>query len=356
MSSAYLDSEDFQGLQQLQHLKLYDWDVSHGRLTKALGSVSHVLKTLQLHKVKGLCPEDLIPRPSRRLPGGRHIDVDCSDNNIINNVKETINYNRLLTLPHLEHLCVNIEHDRPSLAIVRVLAMCCPNLEHLSIETTDAFKGIPLANTLRIHCPKLAFLAFNCGIQLEHNAAYLIRHCCSEPRLAGIDVSVNSSSGGLETAILYHASTLRHLKITWWGDQHINSEELVRLLVGCQYLETLSLNFAGEVYVSDRLLEVMSIIPWGGQLQELRLHLPAAPDKRNVPSHRMLMESDKGMLRRPAEGWELKPPSTFPDRQRYLGMNPVRLASLFRSVQQMGCLKEFLYNMVMFSRVDEFCP
>ncbi|KAF9134662.1 hypothetical protein BGW39_006251 [Mortierella sp. 14UC] len=357
LPTAFLDPKDFQGLQRLQHLKIYDWIVSDGRLLEVLGSVAHSLKTLQLHKVRGLCSSDLLPVLPQGRPGRRHFEND--------NTKDPNSNHKPLRLLHLEHLCVNIELDRPRLETIRALAMCCPNLKHLSIETIGAFHGAPLAHTLRTHCASLAFLAFSCGIQQQQSAAYLIRHSRSEPGLVGIDVGVNSSSpGDLESAILIHASTLKHLKITWCGDDHINSDELLRLLVGCQHLETLSLNFAGNVYVNDSLFEVLSTENygdgdttswgWGSQLRELRLHLPAAPDKRNFPSHELLMQANKGIVRRPADGWELKRPSTFPDRQRYLGMSPVRLDSLFRSVQRMRFLREVLYNMVVFSRIDGF--
>lgn len=361
-----IDPEDFRGLQRLRHLKLYDWVVGDRRLFRVLRYVGRSLKTLELHGVRGLFPDDLLPlaagaHPPLRRQGGQLAEGNLHrDKNKPHSVvtTTTTDYNQPLSLPHLETLCVNFKQDRPSLAITQVLVSCCPNLKHLTIETIGDFDGIPIAHTLRRYCPDLTVLSIGSGMHKQHNAAYLIHHGCSIKGLTAVNATVDFLGDELEEAIMVHASTLKHLKLTWWND-HLDPCKLLNVLVACRHLESLYLSSAGGD-TPDTFFEVLSNIStdttvttmWGGRLRELRLNLPEKTRRVVTALGRMLQLPTEDEIWQPAVGWQLRQPSTSPDRERYLGMTPSRLVSLFCALRRAECLLEVTYNMVVFSRVS----
>ncbi|KAH7059933.1 hypothetical protein BKA57DRAFT_530468 [Linnemannia elongata] len=341
LPTVMIDPENFRGLQRLQHLKLYDWVVVDRRLFQVLKYVGRSLRTLELHRVGGLLPGDLLPLaagahpPPRRqrgqlVEGNPHRDKD----NIHSTVTTTAtDHNQPLSLPHLEYLCVNFKQDRPGLAITQALVSCCPKLKHLTIETIGNFDGLPIAQTLRRFCPNLKVLSIGSGIHQQHNAAYLIHHGCSIEGLTAVNATVDFLGDELEEAIMVHASTLTHLKLTWWNS-HLDPYKLLNVLVACRHLESLYLSSAGDD-TPDKFLEILSnnltdstgeggtattttTAGWGGRLKELRLNLPEKTRRVVTALGRMLQLPAEDEIWRPAVGWQLRQPSTSPDRERYL--------------------------------------
>ena len=373
LPTVVIDPEDFRGLQRLQHLKLYDWVVVDRRLFRVLRYVGQSLRTLELHGVGRLRAGDLLPLPSRAYPPPRRQRRQLAEGNLHrdeNNIHSTIttpttDHNQPLSLPHLEYLCVNFKGDRPGLVITLALVSCCPNLKHLKIETIGDFDGIPIANTLRGFCPMLTILSIGSGIHRQHNAAYLIHHGCSIEGLTAVNATIDFLGDELKDAIMVHASTLTHLKLTWYND-HLDPYKLLNVLVACRHLESLFLSSAGGD-TPNKFLEVLSnnhtdsvegvtatttTAGWGGRLKELRLYLPEKTRRVVTTLGRMLQLPAEDEIWRPAVGWQLRQPSTSPDRERYLGMTLSRLESLFCALRGAECLLEATYNMVVFEKVS----
>lgn len=361
-----IDPEDFRGLQRLQHLKLYSWSVVDRRLFQVLSYVGHSLRTLELHGVRGLLPEGLLPLaagvhpPPPQQQRGQlaegNLHSDKNNPHSIVTTTATTDHNQPLSLPHLEYLCVNFKQDRPGLAITQVLVSCCPHLKHLTIENIGDFDGIPIARTLRRYCPDLTVLSIGSGIHKQHNAAHLIHHGCSLTGLTAVNVAVDFLGDELGEAIIVHASTLKHLRLTWWND-YLDPYKLLKVLVACRHLESLYLSSAGgdipDTFleaISNRSTDATAATMWGGRLRELRLNLPEKTRRVVTGLGRMLQLPTEDEIWRPAVGWQLRQPSTSPDRERYLRMTPSRLESLFSALRGTEYLLEMTYNMVVFSR------
>ncbi|KAF9089738.1 hypothetical protein BGX29_011885 [Mortierella sp. GBA35] len=138
-----LNARDFETLDNLQTLRLLNWDGSNGSLVKVLRTVARTLKRLEIGPIPGFKESDIDTPPQA------HGDAECGGNG------NGATGGSRLTLPNVRVFRTLCSPEHPHIVH---LAGCCPNLQKFDagILMTD-FDLCPLANNLRIIARTSAF-------------------------------------------------------------------------------------------------------------------------------------------------------------------------------------------------------
>ena len=190
-----LPCNEFASLTRLERLTLSMWDVSEGRLGKALTPLTGSIKELEISWLPGL-----------------HVQGEDSDNG--GNGDGLDDGSLIFPCLELVRLFGLIFGPDPA-----EFVKCCPKLVRLELTMESCMANYKddeditrITNSLCAHCPKLRSLAVNGSID-QGLKATLIRNCAVSNNLSEIVVVVTSTDNRIADSIAFHASTLEALGI-----------------------------------------------------------------------------------------------------------------------------------------------
>ncbi|KAF9155930.1 hypothetical protein BG015_007961 [Linnemannia schmuckeri] len=315
-TKAPLDPELFSGLKRLESLTLIQWDGSGELLAHTLRVVAKTLTNLDLRFItgvkirditwtdKGVSPEDIVDSSGR---GDSRAGNGCHEQKA-----KLLKFS--LCLPLLRDLSLSLSKG----GRLESLVSCCPGLESLVLSAHDRADLDRVAQGIRSSCPKLRSLRVQ-SYMTPTRILPLLRSCPSTPGLQVLSLYLSHLEADVASVILIHASTLTNLNLTISLSYGPFLPPIVRLLEGCQQLETLSLEVHEGCGID--LLAAFGSRPWGcRRLKTLCLNLafklgdtwPPGEGTRRETSSEALEEASRDdealydiSSARPAMGWLL---------------------------------------------------
>ncbi|KAG0072716.1 hypothetical protein BGZ90_011829 [Linnemannia elongata] len=225
----FLPCNEFASLTRLERLTLTLWDVSEGRLGKALRPLAGSIKELEIGWLIGL-----------HVQGAKWITAGENSTNRNNGDGQE---DSSLILPCLELARLPGLFFGPDPA---EFVKCCPNLVRLELTLgryRDNYKNdddiARITDSLCAHCPKLRSLVVNGTIDQELKAT-LIRNCAVSDNLSEIVVVVSYIDSCITDSIALHASTLETLGILIMTEGPGELDLLFQLPIRCPRLKQFS--------------------------------------------------------------------------------------------------------------------
>lgn len=232
--SVSFDHQDVEGLENLEELRLVNWDFSSGQLPRLLKRHSASLKTLQLSSMQGNTQGELMAPP---LSLG--LTTDSEEIAAAATITRRGNY---LEMGRLETLVVG-SHTSGN-QYLSDLVRCCPALRELTVQLDGYGDNRLLTDSLRNHCPKLHSLT------LDNDAL---------PALHIEGLIKNASTGGfrklqfgpagvgdgslISDVLTIHAATLEDIHVSCVD--RVDLQQYARLFTECPNLKEVNLHLQG---------------------------------------------------------------------------------------------------------------
>lgn len=339
---ARLDEADFELLDNIRDLRLYQWNSYQGSLVKALRAMARTLERLELSEIHSFKESD--------LPKGQ--PQEHNDDTGVSGGTDKESGGRELVLPRVKILQVPYFPKNTDLIY---LAGCCPNLQQFTMDITVArFDMSRLASALKVHCPRLSILVINDShdeFERGFSIGSLIQGCSLHGlnKIKFVALTPRNSEKDILRSILTHSATLEHLSVDYYCELYgaFDPKEILRVLVECRRLKTLSLS-GGAGMSTLATLKFLQGQPWGCQgLEQLAFDFDGevGGPLRRAPSDTVNISSTTSFM-----GWYRHPEESSCLDEEADAPSKLWLKELFGMVKGQERLQFVALNLIHYSR------
>ncbi|KAF9153056.1 hypothetical protein BG015_004196 [Linnemannia schmuckeri] len=325
-----LPCDEFASLTRLESLTLSLWDVSGGRLGRALRLLAGSIKELEIGWLTGL-----------HVQGTRWITAEGND------TEDDSLIFPCLELVRLPGLCFGPDPAE--------FVKSCPNLARLEL-TLERYKDnykddediVRITDSLCAHCPKLRSLAVKGTIE-QGLKATLIRNCATSNSLSEIIVVVPSIDSHIADSIALHASTLSTLGILNMTNGPVALDQLFQLPARCPRLRQFSVGAWYCCETGPAVLDAIRTAAWrsNSRLEVLDLDIGDIKETSKRADASTLGEMFKDG---PIIGWHYHAGDSIASYKTNVRLSRAFVEDMFKSVAGFENLWLLRWCMIVFTR------